>query len=765
MKDAQKPDHISLINLIGRLREGRFVIPDFQRDFEWKPSDIRELLKSIFLDYYIGSLLLWKGKEVTFDALACEPIYGFEGKKDEPEHVVLDGQQRLTALYYAFFAPDKPAPGRKNRAVYFLRIDRFMNNEQDEAIEYEWLKKRLDKILGSDEVQFAEHIFPLSIVGSGRHLYKWLSDYEKYWQARADDAEATDMERAQKAKQHARDAQEFADYVSELIDQYQVSYIELDQELEIEKVCDIFTQINSRGIRLDVFDLINALLKPKDVQLKHMWREAEPRLEFVETEKMNVYILQVMSILRQAYCSPKYLYFLLPGVEKPVRDPDGTRRKDILVSTAHEFVTLWDESVEALERAIKLLKHPHEFGVSSSNYIPYVSILPVFASLQATAKRLPAEQRLDAQRKIRHWYWASVFINRYSGSVESTSARDFLDVTAWFGDDVAPPAAIREFHQRFRSIDLRREVRRGTSVYNGIFNLLVLNGARDWMTGNVPQPDELDDHHIVPKSWEAEGLERNLIDSILNRSPLTDETNRHIIRNRLPNEYLPQWIGKNTNRDVVAILESHFISAKALQILLRDPFTAADFGEFILERQRTLLDAIEYLLVKERVDLPPNLRALDASIERVEISLRKLIADELGENPARLPGHIASEIDQRIQRAARKNATLDLDYYAKMAGKLEFTDLRELQGIITSGTHWPKFQDLFLNKVALNTKFDQLAELRNGIRHSRGVSQVAQKEGEAAVIWFEQMLAKRVPVILPPDRSASHPFADASLDG
>jgi len=178
-----------------------------------------------------------------------------------------------------------------------------------------------------------------------------------------------------------------------------------------------------------------------------------------------------------------------------------------------------------------------------------------------------------------------------------------------------------------------------------------------------------------------------------------------------------------------------------------------------------LLDAIEYLLVKERVDLPPNLRALDASIERVEISLRKLIADELGENPARLPGHIASEIDQRIQRAARKNATLDLDYYAKMAGKLEFTDLRELQGIITSGTHWPKFQDLFLNKVALNTKFDQLAELRNGIRHSRGVSQVAQKEGEAAVIWFEQMLAKRVPVILPPDRSASHPFADASLDG
>ena len=37
MKDAQKPDHISLNPLIGRLRDGRFVNPDFQREFEWKP--------------------------------------------------------------------------------------------------------------------------------------------------------------------------------------------------------------------------------------------------------------------------------------------------------------------------------------------------------------------------------------------------------------------------------------------------------------------------------------------------------------------------------------------------------------------------------------------------------------------------------------------------------------------------------------------------------------------------------------------------------
>ncbi len=126
------------------------------------------------------------------------------------------------------------------------------------------------------------------------------------------------------ASQHAENARAFGEHLKGITEQYQISYIELDRDLELDKVCDIFTQINSRGIRLDVFDLINALLKPKGLQLKHLWRDAAPELDFVETERMNVYILQVMSILRQAYCSPKYLYYLLPGQEKKVREPDGS---------------------------------------------------------------------------------------------------------------------------------------------------------------------------------------------------------------------------------------------------------------------------------------------------------------------------------------------------------------------------------------------------------------------------------------------------------
>lgn len=742
MKDAQKPDHVSLNTLLNRLKEGRFVIPDFQREFEWRPWDISGLMRSIFLDYYIGSLLLWKGKKENFEALDCQPVYAFHGTAS-PEYIVLDGQQRLTAMYYAFTAPSASLPNRSSRALYFIKVDRFMREEYDDAFGYEWFTKKWGKILENPSAQYESHLFPLAVLGKRSVEWAfWVQGYENHWQTKAVNAQsAGNMEEHASAEQHVANARDFKDLLDGITGQYQISYIELDKELAVDKVCDIFTQINSRGIRLDVFDLINAMLKPKGLKLKNMWHSASPRLDQIESEKMNVYILQVMSILRQAYCSPKYLYFLLPGQEKPVRDPDGTRRKEVLIPNTADFEARWNAAVDALEGAIKVLKHPQEYGAVSSNFLPYVSILPVFAALRAHSKTLPVARQLDARRKLRHWYWASVFNNRYSGSVESTSSRDFLDVKAWFEDDTAEPALIAEFAQRFRNLELRKETKRGTSVYNGIFNLLVLEGARDWMTGDVPQHGDLDDHHVVPSSWCKKNIKGDLGNSILNRTPLTAESNRHVIRARLPNEYLPELIAQSGEATVRGILESHFISPAAFGILLRAEFGPEDFEAFIAERQRTLQDAIENLLIKERLDLPPQLRELDAATEQVELALRKVVETTIGDL-SQIPSHVLQKVDERISRATKKNASLDAERFQTLAGKLEYFDLRELQDTITGKAPWSLFETRFGTKEALAAKFDQLAELRNGIRHSRTVSEIVRKEGEAAILWFKEVLSK-----------------------
>jgi hypothetical protein len=103
---------------------------------------------------------------------------------------------------------------------------------------------------------------------------------------------------------------------------------------------------------------------------------------------------------------------------------------------------------------------------------------------------------------------------------------------------------------------------------------------------------------------------------------------------------------------------------------------------------------------------------------------------------------VLQKVNERIAGAIKKNAALDADRYQALAAKLEYFDLRELQESIASKALWHLFEKRFGSKEALATKFGQLAELRNGVRHSRTVTEVTRKEGEAAIIWFEQVLGK-----------------------
>ena len=99
--------------------------------------------------------------------------------------------------------------------------------------------------------------------------------------------------------------------------------------------------------------------------------------------------------------------------------------------------------------------------------------------------------------------------------------------------------------------------------------MLVIQGAKDWINGIVPPADALDDHHIVPKNWGAKHLGGNAIDTILNRTPLTSDINRKVIGDRLPSEYLPELIAKNSRATVEALMATHFLVRAQVATLLR----------------------------------------------------------------------------------------------------------------------------------------------------------------------------------------------------
>ncbi|MBW8359308.1 MAG: DUF262 domain-containing protein [Weeksellaceae bacterium] len=743
MKNVEKADRLHLGSLIGNLNNGQYVIPDFQRDFEWEPWDVKDLLSSIFMDYYIGTLLLWKGNTDNFKTLSCEPIYAYSGKKD-PRHIVLDGQQRLTAIHYAFFGPDKPFPKRSKPCIFLLDIRALLEEDYENFIQYQFVTKKYRDFLDSKEQQFHSHIFPLSeMKGGSWGTSDWIKEYRDYWQNKA---ERCDDENLKKTYLHfVSGAQIFRNIIEELLNQFYVSYIELDQHIDIAKVCDIFTQINSKGVRLDIFDLLNAILRPKDIFLKKMWQDAESKLEYIENKKMKIYILQVMSILEQAYCSSKYLYYLVPESTKTVRKSDGSTEQIVLIEDENEFRERWNQSVKALVNAINALKNPRDYGAVKEGFLPYPSIIPAFAAIKEFVAHTKPANIIDVNRKIRKWYWSSIFMNKYSSSVESTTAKDFMDLKKWFIDDELVPDVIEDFDNNFNNLDLINENPKGSAIYNAIFNLLVIKEARDWSTFELPEYSELDDHHIVPYSRFKEFAGKS-INSILNRTPISDFTNRHIISNRLPNDYLKEMFENNDEEKVYQALSSHLISKKAVEILLRDPFTKEDYEEFLMERKRTIIFEIQNHLINEVIEIPLHLKVLDAKIEEIELSLRKSIIVNLGSDfevyKNLVSQTIKEKIDFRVLQTLKKRPDETYDDYNSFDKRIQFFDMSEYFETIASKLNWPSFAATFKNKTELDERFRKLGTLRNAIRHSREISPLEKTDGEASILWFNTVLKK-----------------------
>ncbi|MBV7440051.1 DUF262 domain-containing protein [Weeksellaceae bacterium TAE3-ERU29] len=741
MKNVEKADRIHLGSLIDSLEKGQYVIPDFQRDFEWEPWDVLELIRSIFMDYYIGTLLLWKGNKENFDVLSCEAIYGFNSNLD-PQHIVLDGQQRLTAIHYAFFAPNEPFPKRSKPVIYLINIRDLLEEDYENFIYYDYLTNKNKVFLENKNLQFENHIFPLGEMKGGTWgTSDWIKEYRDYWQDKADEAES-EKEKKEFLK-YVEGARVFRDIIKELLNDFYISYIELDHQIEVAKVCDIFTKINSKGVRLDIFDLLNAILRPKEIFLKQMWRDAEELLSFTDTKKMKIYVLQVMSVLEQSYCSSKYLYYLVPNSQKTIRKADGSKEQITLIENTEKFNERWYQSVKALKNAIESLKNPRDFGAVKATFVPYPSIIPAFAAIKEYVNETKPNNILDINKKIRKWYWASIFTNRYSSSVESTTAKDFMSLKKWFKDENETPEVIEEFINNFKHLDLKNDNPKGSAIYNAIFNLLVINEARDWNNFELPEYNELDDHHIVPYSiFKDEG--GKAINSILNRTPISDVTNRHIINNRMPSDYIQEMFNNNDKNEVYKVFESHLISRHAIDILLRKPFTKTDFDEFLEERKRTILEAIQTQLINDKISIPIHLKHLNEEIEEIELAIREKIVSIIGKDMENyklyIPQHIQDKVNRRIESDIKKKATAKIEDYNNFNKRIEFFDLTEYLDVITSKNNWDKFSNLFKDKNNLNHRFDQLRTLRNGIRHSRSISEIEQMDGEVAIKWFKSIL-------------------------
>lgn len=118
---AENPGIEKVEDLLKYVDDGSYVIPYFQRGFEWEPSMVCDLIESILQNYYTGIILLWDLKAEDAKSEKWDPVWGAK-LQNTPQRAILDGQQRLSSLYYAMYNPKQKFPHRKSYYLFFLNL-------------------------------------------------------------------------------------------------------------------------------------------------------------------------------------------------------------------------------------------------------------------------------------------------------------------------------------------------------------------------------------------------------------------------------------------------------------------------------------------------------------------------------------------------------------------------------------------------------------------------------------------------------------------
>ena len=111
----------NLSQLLAEVKSGSMQLPEFQRDWTWDDSRIRGIIASLSQGYPMGAImrLQYGNPDIQFK---YRTITGVKGVSVKPEHLILDGQQRLTSIYQATSSKEPVLTKTERSASTMMRI-------------------------------------------------------------------------------------------------------------------------------------------------------------------------------------------------------------------------------------------------------------------------------------------------------------------------------------------------------------------------------------------------------------------------------------------------------------------------------------------------------------------------------------------------------------------------------------------------------------------------------------------------------------------
>lgn len=394
-------------DLVKDVRNGRIGLPDLQRPFVWKDNKVRELFDSMLKGYPIGYIMLW---ESPADYESKKSTIGDNSKTyEEPKELVIDGQQRLTALVAAMFAvkvKDKNFADREIKISYNPLTREFAVWSQAYEKDTEWISRISDVFLAKEDNSISSlrrHFIREANEGRSKKEFPLLTDEEE---------------------------DRIEDSINALLNlsDYSLPTLEISYNADEENVADIFVRVNSGGQSLTENNFIQTLISvyENETSDKINTFAAASRIPAANTSYNTLLAIEPSHLIRMAVgfgfkrARLKYAYMLLRGknletgkFSDEVRHDNLQIFKDSLdkvmnLNNWHNFINIVAEAGYISDKLI-----------ASSNAIVFSYVLYLIAKY---------DYKLDAaqlKKCISKWFFMSTITYFYTGSTESEVEKQF----------------------------------------------------------------------------------------------------------------------------------------------------------------------------------------------------------------------------------------------------------------------------------------------------------------------------------------------------
>ncbi len=575
------------------VKSGEIAIPEIQRPFVWDSSKVRDLMDSLYQGYPVGYVIAWRNPNVKLK----------DGSLSEGKKVLIDGQQRVTALTAAILGEYV-----LNKNYQRIKI-KIAFNPLEEKFEVH------NPAILKDKTWFPD----ISEAFDGqKSLLKLVREYL--------------------ALNPEADEQQIEEAFSRLtsITKKPIGMIELAPELDIETVTEIFIRINSKGVVLSQADFAmskiasdtenggNELRKTIDY-FCHLSTAPEFYSSIVDNDPgfVKTADFQKLSWLKKEnedLYTPSYSDLI--RVAFTAKFNRGRLSDLVSLLSGRNFETRSYESVIAEQSFQKLREGVNDF-INETNFKRFLMIVKSagfitpklirsqnvinFAYILYLKLKEKGESSVAIESHVRRWLVLSILTGRYSSSPESNFDFDSKQISQKSFDVYLNETEQAELSDAFWDVGLPQSL--NTSVASSPYFLVFLaaqikSNDKGFLSSNVSLHDLIllrgDIHHLFPKNYLVKNgfNNRNQYNQVANYVYMQSEINIKV-GDKSPKDYFslindqfasdkPKITGIVSHDELLKNLDQHCIPEAVMHM------DVVDYQDFLGERRKLMAQKIKH---------------------------------------------------------------------------------------------------------------------------------------------------------------------------